>query len=197
MMKRNTNRGLTFIETIIWISVFTMAMGALTVSLLSFYRANTYTIEQAQAVSDARRGIEKTISALREATYASDGAYPIEAIDPAEITFYSDIDGDVFVEQLRFYIEGTELKQEMVEPAGNPLSYLGAGTQSTISRNVRNIDQAITTFHYYDTAGNEILDMNQVTDVRFITVDLVVNVSPERLPNELTIRSSATLRNLR
>ena len=110
--------------------------------------------------------------------------------------FYSDIDDDNLVEGVRFFIEGTQLKQGITEPSGVPLSYDGAETVSVISSHVRNIEQSVTAFHYFDNTGMEITDYNKVDEVRFVTMNLVVNVSPDRLPNQLTLRSSATLRNV-
>lgn len=192
----NKNRGLTLIETLVWVSVFVMAMGAIVLSLLSFYRANTYTLEQAGAVSEARRGIEKSVQIMREISFASDGAYPIVSIAPNQFYFYSDIDSDPLVERVRIFTEDTFLKQGLTKASGDPLTYSGAEIVTTISEDVRNVDQSVDVFHYYDSTGSEILN-GDITEVRFVTVDLVVNVSPDKLPNQLTLRSSATLRNLR
>jgi type II secretory pathway pseudopilin PulG len=194
--KYSSVRGLTYIETLVWISVFVMAMSAIVISLLSFYRANSYTIEQAQAVSEARRGIEKSVQMMREISFASDGAYPIVSIAPNQFYFYSDVDTDPLVERIRIFTEETFLKQGLTKASGDPLTYSGSEIVTTISENVRNIEQDVDVFHYFDSTGAEITD-SDITEVRFVTIDLVVNVSPDKLPNQLTLRSSATLRNLR
>ena len=193
-MKR---RGFTLIETLVWIAIFVFAMGALIVSLLSFYDANTYTLAQAQAISDARRGIEGTVKIIREASIASDGAFPVVSIGEHSFTLYSDIDDDPQIERVRFFIEGTDIVRGVLKPSGSPLAYIGVETESVLSGNIRNLDQGVTTFRYYDEAGGEIIDYDNAAGARFVEINLVVNVSPERLPNELTIRSSATLRNIK
>lgn len=190
-------RGMTFIEVLVWISVFLAAMWAIVGSILSFYRANTYTLEQAQAVSEVRRSIERVVATIREANYSNEGAYPVVSIGPNSITFYADIDTDPVAERVRYFIEGTELKRGVVDPTGDPPNYGVAETVSTVAYFIRNITQSVTTFRYYDAAGAQITNMNDLTDVRFVRIDTVVNVSPDKLPNELTLRSSATLRNLR
>jgi type II secretory pathway pseudopilin PulG len=192
----NKNLGLTFIETLVWVAIFVMAMSAIVISLLSFYRANTYTIEQAQAVSEVRRGIEKSVQMMREISFASDGAYPIISIAPNQFYFYSDIDSDPLVERIRIFTEDTFLKQGLTKATGDPLTYSGVETVTIISEDIRNVEQSVDVFHYYDESGAEIID-SDITEVRFVTVDLVVNVRPDKLPNQLTLRSSATLRNLR
>jgi len=84
----------------------------------------------------------------------------------------------------------------VLEPSGDPLVYTDAETSSVVSNQVRNVANSITTFTYYDEDGILITDYARAADVRFVRLDLVVNVNPNRLPNELTLRSSATLRNL-
>ena len=196
-MKTKVLKGMTFIEVLVWISVFLMAMWAIVGSILSFYRANSYTLEQAQAVSEARRGIERVIAVIREANYSSEGAYPIIAMGTSTLSFYADIDADPLVERVRYFVEETKLKQGVIDPAGDPPTYTSPETITTVSDYIRNIGQGITTFHFYNATGTEITVMSNVTDLRFVRMDTVVNVSPDKLPNELTLRSSATLRNIR
>lgn len=183
-------------ESLIWVAVFIVAMMALIVSLLSFYRANTYTLEQAQAVSDARRSIESVVEHLREADYANDGAYPIASMSTSSITFYANIDADASFERVHYYVEESSLKRGVLKPSGTPAAYTGAEEVTVISPYIRNIQQGIDTFHYFDSAGVEVVDMGDTTAVRFVRLDMIVNVSPARLPNELTVRSSAALRNI-
>ena len=56
--------------------------------------------------------------------------------------------------------------------------------------------EATTLFRYYDEDGVEVLDNIGIADVRYIVVDLVINVDPVRNPGEFTLRSSAALRNI-
>jgi len=190
------SRGITFIESLIWVAVFVVAMMALIVSLLSFYRANTYTLEQAEAVTDARRSIEHVIQTLREADYSNEGAYPIVSMSTSSVMFYADVDGDPFLERVHYYLDGTVLRRGLLDPTGDPPVYTGSETVSTVSPYVRNASQDLNVFRFFDENGDEITDLSRVVDVRFVRMDVIVNVSPSRLPNELTIRSSASLRNL-
>lgn len=191
------SRGMTFIEVLVWISVFLAAMWAIVGSILSFYRANTYTLEQAQAVSEARRSIETVVKVIREANYSSEGAYPVIAMSTSSLSFYADIDSDLFVERVRYFVEGNELKQGVIDPVGDPPVYTAPETITIAAYYIRNISQVVDTFRYYNSAGAQINDMSRVTDLRFVRMDTIVNVSPDKLPNELTLRSSATLRTLR
>jgi hypothetical protein len=189
-------RGITFIEVLVWVTVFTFAMLAITSTLITFYRSNAYTIEQGLAVESARRGMARTVREMREIQYASNGAYPIVSIAQDSFTFYSDVDSDTAIERVRYVVEGTDFVRYVLDPTGDPLAYTGTETSSVVSDEVRNLGNNITTFTYYDTDGAVITDYSRAVYVRFVRLDLVVNVNPNRLPNELTLRSSATLRNL-
>jgi len=192
-----TKKGFTLIETLTFIVVFTLVMIVIVSSVLYFYRSNTYTIEQSFAVNNARKGIEFMVRDIREATYSDLGSYPL--IDGSEylIYFYSDIDRDDNVERIRYFLDGTNLKKGVTESSGNPLSYDdGNETVSIISEEVRNGEQSTSIFRFYDSTGGEIFNVPlNLTSVAFVTVNLVVNINPARLPNEFTLRSSAALRN--
>lgn len=190
------SRGITFIETIIWIAVFISAMLATVSALLYFYRTNSYAIEQATATVSAQSGLEQIMRTIREGAYSSQGAFPIVSIDEHDFVFYADIDDDALIERVHYYIDGTDLMRGTLEAAGNPPDYVGSEAMSVVARHVRNVEQEITTFHYFDELGNEITNYDNWTAVRFVQVALAVNVTAEALPNQFTLISSAAIRNL-
>ncbi len=184
------------IETLVWIAVFISAMLAIVTTLLYFYRTNAYAIEQASATASAQRGLEQIVRTIREGAYSSQGAFPIVSIAANDFVFYADIDSDVLIERVHYYIQGTNLIRGVVEATGNPPDYTGAETVTTVADYVRNITQGVSTFRYYDELGSEITNYTNWTAVRFVKVTLVVNVNVATLPNQLTIDSSAAIRNL-
>jgi len=188
---------MTLIEAIVWISITTVTMGAIVLSVISFYRANTYTLEQAQAVSAARRSFETVVATIREASFASDGAYPVVSMATSSFAFYADIDDDPLIERVRYTITNTTMEKRVLDPTGDPPTYSGTETMSVVTNHIRNEEQGVDGFTYYDKEGSQITDLTDISALRFVRLTTVVNVSPDRLPNELTMRSSATLRNLR
>ncbi|MCR4330579.1 MAG: type II secretion system GspH family protein [Patescibacteria group bacterium] len=195
----HTEKGLTFIEAIVVIAVFSIVMIALTSSIRYFYRANAYNIEQSLSVNNARKGIEYMVRDIREATYSDEGSYPIIDVDSTSIYFYSDVDRDNNVERIRYFLEGILLKKGVTESSGDPLTYHDMDeVVSIVSEYVQNENQGVPIFRYYDNTGGEILNYGaNITSIAFITVNLIVNINPARLPNEFTLRSSATMRNLK
>lgn len=189
-------RGVTFVETLIWISVFTVAMLAIVTTIMSFYRTNRYTLEQADAVTSAQRALEETVKTIREGAYSSQGAFPIVSIAASDFVFYADVDDDALIERVHYYISGTTLMRGILNPSGNPPDYTGVETTAVIAEYVRNTDQGLSTFRYYDEIGSEITNYTNWTAVRFVSVNLAINVNPATLPNQLTLNSSAAIRNL-
>jgi type II secretory pathway pseudopilin PulG len=97
-------KGFTLIETIVTISVFFLIFGLITTFIVSNYRTQGYAKEQAQAVDEARRGIEVMVRDIRGAKIGADGSYPIERADDKQFIFYNDIDGDGKVERVRYFL---------------------------------------------------------------------------------------------
>lgn len=188
---------MTLIETVVWVSITLSAMLAIVTSVQYFYRTNNYAVEQAAAVSSAQRGIETMVKTMREASYSSNGAYPVIAIATSSVTFFADIDSDPYIERLRFFVEGNSLKRGIIDPSGDPPVYTNPETIVSVSDYVRNFDQNVTTFRYYDVNGTLMTDLTDISALRFIEVTIVVNINPFRLPNQFTLRSTAALRNLR
>ena len=197
-MKPITHRGFTFLEAIVATSIVTIVMVAIVNSVLFFYRANTSSIEQAYQIDSARRGIEFMVRDLREMSHGDNGAYPILEMASTSVTFYSDTDKDASVEQITYDVSATTtLTRTVVDASGTPPEYTGGGVSSIVSTFVRNLEEVQPIFRYYDGTGTEITNYDDVANVRSVTVNIVVNIQPIRRPDEFTLRSSATLRNLR
>lgn len=188
--------GLTMIETLVWIFLFIAAMSAVVLTLVYFYRTNLYSISQASAISSAQRGLEQVVRTIREGAYSSEGAFPIVSIAANDFVFYADIDTDSLIERVHYYISGSNLVRGIIEPTGNPPAYTSAEATSTIAQYVRNVDQGLTTFRYYDELGSEIVNYANWTAVRFVKVALTIDVDPIKLPDGVTFGSSTAIRNL-
>lgn len=177
---------------IVTIAIFSLIMVAIIDSVLFFYRANNSSLEQSMQVHSARRGAELLVQNIREATFADDGSYPVNDIATSSITFFSDTEGDSSVERVSYTLEGTTLFRTIT-----PAPYTGTGATSVVSDYVRNTEEGVSLFRYYDINGDEIVDFSETGRVRSVTIDLVVNIRPVRAPHEFTLRSSATIRNLK
>lgn len=188
-------QGLTIIETLVYVAIFTLAIGVVSGLLIYFYRTNAYTIQQGYAVESARKGIEIMVREIKEATYSDSGAYPLIEADEQILSFYSDIDKDDNVEMVRYYLNGSDFERGETEAVGDPPIYeMENEVVSVISDNVRNGVHPI--FAYYNASSTEIVDLEILTDIKLVRASLIVNIDPNRSPEEFTLISSAQLRNL-
>ena len=191
-------RGFTLVEAVVVVAI-TAVVGASLLSVIrNFYRANAYIFEATASVDSARRGLGTTLSAIREASYADDGNYPISAAATSSITFYSDIDSDGGIERVRVYTINGTLYRTIINASGNPPSYSGQTTSTTtIATYVRN-GTSTPIFKYYDSQGVQLSTTSpSLSQIASVAATLMVDINPNRAPNVLTITGSATLRNLR
>lgn len=194
----HTNRGFTLLEVLVLVAVLIMIVIAIVASTRYVYRGQRFAFEQADATRSARAGIEQAVRDIREASFADNGAYPVFSMATSTITFYSDFDNDQSAERVRYFLDGTDLKKGVVDASGDPPTYATSSEViSTISDNLRNEATNTPLFTYYDTAGALMSDYTEVDELAFVLVRLVVNLHPERAPEDFELRSSATLRNVR
>jgi Tfp pilus assembly protein PilW len=192
-----TKRGISLIETVTVIAIVPVIMIAIANSVLFFYKANTVSIEQAYQVDHARKGVTLLVRDIREASYADNGAYPLAAMASTSITFYSDTDRDNQTERITYEITGTSLKRAVLDPSGSPTTYTGSAATTSVSEYIRNIEDGVPAFRYYDKDNIEVADAAHIADVVSVSVMTVINIVTTRAPGEFTLKSSATLRNLR
>lgn len=197
MMNRSHIGGYTLVEMIIVIGITLSVMLVVMNSVLTFYRLNTNTFEQTVQVDQARRGVEYLVRDVREAAYADDGAFPIIATGTTSVSFYSDTDRDASAERIRYFLDGTTLKKGVTNAVGSPPAYTDTEQISTVAEYIRNAQQNIPVFRFYNASSTEVAAGATTSAVRFITVDLVVNVDVNRLPGQFTLHSSAMIRNLK
>lgn len=180
-------------------AVSTILMLVVTFSVVSIYRSNGYAIAQAQEIDTARRGLQTWAQDAREMDFGANGAYPIVSAGAHSISFYADIDPDVITEFIEYELSSTTLYRRVHKVSGFPAVYDTSNPQIfTLSEYVQNELEGVQTFRYYNNSGDEIINPNaQLTDIRYITIELVVNIDPVRSPGEFVLTGSATPRNLK
>jgi len=97
--------GMTLIEAIIVIAISSVVMVTVVASIRLVYQGNRFALEQADSIRSARRGVEYMVRDIREAAYSDIGDYPVIAYGQNSFTFFSDIDRDASIEQVRYFLE--------------------------------------------------------------------------------------------
>ncbi len=179
------------------IVIFTMIMGVISAFIVMGYRTQSYTWQQSLAIDEARKGIETMVKEIREARPGDDGSYILQKADNYEFIFYSDIDKDAATERVRYFIQGTDFKKGVINPStSSPIIYpLDKEEIFTLSQYARNQPPI---FHYYDGDGNEITQLPaRLKDTKLMKVYLVINVNPNRPPQDFILESAVQIRNLK
>jgi len=193
--------GLSLIESLVAIAVFILALAALLTFIMGLYRAHSYTFQQAQAIEEARNGIEIMIKEIREAKMGDDGSYIIEKADDYEFIFYSDIDKDGETERVRYFIDGTDFKKGVINPTGFPPRYITNPQNSNYSESIFILSKYVRNqppiFRYFDSNLNELPAPARLKDTKLMKVYLVINVDPNKPPQDFVLESEVQLRNLK
>lgn len=199
----NFQKGASLIETIVMVGIFTLVILALNVLILQSYRAYHYNFQQMTAINEARKGIELMVKEIREARNGDDGSYPLEEAGDFQFIFYSDIDKDVAVERVRYFLDGTNFKKGVVEPNGDPPEYILTNEiVTTISQYVRNSTNT-PIFKYYngdwpgDTINNPLPTLTRLKETKLMHVYLKINVDSGRPPDDFELESDTQIRNLK
>ena len=192
--------GFTLLEVIMVIVINTILVIAITASIQSIYKNNSYTFEQANEVEAARRSIGIWVRDAREMTLGADGSYPVEVLQNNKMGFYSDVDRDSSVEYVEYTLSGTTLTKKTYNPVGNPPVYSTstADLTETLSTYVQNGSQGVPVFTYYNATGT-VLSSPQamLSDMRYVVMKVIVNIDPVRSPGEFMLHASAAPRNLK
>ncbi|MAZ56267.1 hypothetical protein CL653_00540 [bacterium] len=199
VQRKTKSAGLSLMEVVVVSALFALMMGVVMGGVQYMYKQNAYTISQAYQVQNARKGVTSLVRDIREMTHSDNGAFPLSVMDEHEIGFYSDIDRDDSVEFVKYeLVADTTLYKYVYEASGSPATYNLDSPDSTliVSEYVQNLDQNESTFQYYDTVGNPVTSADNLSNVRYIVVQVIVNIDPIRDPGQYMLRSSAALRNI-
>jgi len=190
---------MTLVETVMAIGIYTILILAISGSVTSLYQTNSYALGQANEVDNARRGVTQWNRDVKEMTQGEDGTYPVAVIEEHKLGYFSDTDQDTSVEYVEYILATTTLTKYTYNAAGVPATYDFSTPDEvqTLSLFVQNINQSTSTFAYFDEAGTALSSTSPLVNVKYITVQIIVNIDPLRSPGEFMLRSSVAPRNLK
>lgn len=192
-----TTRAFTLVETLVIIAATAIVSITLGSLLAYFYKTNSYALEQSTAVEQARRGVENSMSHLREASYGSDGSYPIKSADGSSVVFYANTNNDSVIERVSYTLINGVFYRAVATPTGNPVTYVNPTiATSTIATSVVN-NGTTPVFRYFDKDGLELSVPVDISKVASVKTTIVVDVNVNRAPISFTLSGGATLRNLK
>jgi prepilin-type N-terminal cleavage/methylation domain-containing protein len=191
ILLKQTIKGFTLVEIIVTTGIFAVVVMLFGSYVVQSYQAIRFVEESNDAIENAKNAIQIMNKELREANGGEDGSYLISVANAQELVFYSDLDIDDATEKIRYFLDGTNLKKEVIEPTGSPL-YSGSAVITTLSQYVQN--GATPIFTYFKSDNTTATD---IQSIRRIHTFLEVNVDPAQAPNHYIIETNVHLRNLR
>jgi prepilin-type N-terminal cleavage/methylation domain-containing protein len=199
-----SQRGLTLVEMLIAIVIFSLILIGTLLLLKYIYKNYGYVMEQGLSLNGVQKGIKVLTDDVRGARSADSGAYPIVSADKFDFVFYANIDNDIITERVHYYLQNQEIKKGITKPSGTPPSYpSGDQTTTTLVTHVVNT-AAQPLFYFFDTnypadqINNPIVvPVSDVGKVRLVKMDMFYNLNPFRAPDNVRLESFVEMRNLK
>lgn len=196
---RNASRGFTTLELVVVMGITSLVLLAVVSFIVSMFRTTRSINASLTAVEQSRRTVKMFTDELRTASPSATGAYPIAAATGGSFTFYSDIDRDDYVERLRYFMDGTNLKRGYLKPSGDPLTYSEANeVVYTVAQFISN-PGAI--FSYFDEDYNgqtaPLTIPPNIPDIRLVRIRLQIDQHPTEPPGPYELLSEVSIRSLK
>lgn len=189
-MNRNKKYGFTIIEILVVMAITSIIILIFNQFLITGFKSTKFNMEQEEAISEARNGLDVITKEIRGANSSDNGSYAISEISTSSFVFYNDVNKDGKREKIRYYLDGYDLKKAITQPGLNS-DYTGTSTVSVLSKYINN--RGVSIFKYYDSSNTE---TSLIDRIKLISIELYVNVTPQRAPDDYILKTSITFRNL-
>lgn len=197
------HKGMTLIEMLVTISIFTIIMIAVSTFARNVIVYNRSSFNNLTGAQNSQVILKVMARELRSASPGNNGSYPIVQAATSSITFFADTDDDGLKEQIRYFLTGLTLKKGSIKPSGSPLSYSsGSEVLTTLADNLKN-GTSTSLFEYYNdtydgTSGSTPLSQPvTVTAISLVKVNLLIGLDPNDPIAPILYSSQITLRNLK
>lgn len=198
---KDLNKGFTLLELIVAIGIFVLIAGSAVWLIINGFRYNRVVWNHLESQNDGRRAVREVVDVVRRAEESSLGGFAIKTAGDYELTIYANEDEDDYVEQVRFFLDGTDFKKGVIKPVGSPLSYVGEEVETLLARNVVNESYMVPLFLYYDSgyngAGLALTQPVDITTTTAVRVQLEIEKDPDESPVPLHVESLVSVRNLK
>ena len=193
------NRGFTLVEILVAMGIGTSILVLATFFAIDITDFGLFLGERLETERDLERTIRVFIVEARSMTNAANGSYPIGAAQHDSFTFYTDVDADGTVEQVRYFLNGTEIQKGITEPSGTPAVYDPADEE--VRTAVRYVVPGPDIFTYWGEGWiGEMASLSQpidLSDIRLVRMRATVDKDTAVPPGPSTQSIHVTIRNLR
>ncbi len=197
-------KGLTLIEVMVSISIFTICIAGFSLLFINSIKSNAYILEMGKTSMAISNGANDLTDFIRKAKQGDNGNYAIVSAEDNSLTIYADYDSDDSTERLHFFLEDQKVKIGITDPEGSVVKTYPSGDQTIIivADHILNGTED-KLFSYYnrdypaDTENNPIdMAINDISNIRMVEIFLKMNIDPNRAPDNVEMRSFVEMRNL-
>ena len=194
---KNKKNGLTLVDTLFVVAIFTLIMGVLTLFSKNIWTYNSFINTELEAVDTGRMALKTMTAEIRTASSGNNGSYAINLASATSFTFYSDIYDDGLKEKVRYFLNGTNLQKGVIIPTGSPLGYTGSEIVTTIVSNVTNASIFSYYDRNYDGATVALSSPIDVSAVRLVKITVTIDKNQNTPPAPVTVSTQVSIRNIK
>ena len=216
--------GLTLVELAVTMALLGVILVPAMNFMISTQKAEKIANDATQQQQSARLAIEQFTRWMREADYPQGHTYQdsqiFRAASDMDVTFYSDVDGSGINEKIRYWLDTStsQIMRTVTQPdcSISPCSYTDQNIVAStvpVIQYVRNNDLSACSssgsmplFTYYKqdpgTLGvypsplaTPVGDINDLIDIYYVKISVVVDVTPGKSPTCQTLTTSVQIRN--
>lgn len=196
------NEGFTLPELLLTGSIFALIVAGVAGFAVLYFGNYSFSFEENQAINVAQTAITNMSAELREARSSTEGAWPLVLTEDTALTFYSDITDDGLTDRVRYFMDGTDLRKGIIEPATAPPFYRPEDEYyRTVATNVDTSSGPI--FTYYnddwpsDVVNNPLQGTTRSAATRYISIKLRIDLSPGASAPPFELTGGVQLRGLK
>lgn len=189
--------GYTLIEMLVVVAIILIVVPTLFASIQSLYNSHASTLSESLALIETTNAVGAIVRDVRSAVYSEDGALPVAEISTSTLTLYTDTDFDGRVERVRYFLNNKTIFKGIIEPTLASDYPLASETISTLITNVVNENTNTPLFRYYTSTSSEITTLTNTLGVRRVEVTVTGSSYFRSKTSEISLRSSASIRNLK
>jgi type II secretory pathway pseudopilin PulG len=218
----HTEAGTTLVELSVVVALLAVVVAPAYLFLTSSQRNQRVVDESVRQQQDARIALETFSRSLREATYPQGLSYSESSLFYAaaanDVSFYTDVGNDGLIDKVRYFLDtatSTVLRTVTVPDCSSGCSYGDTATSSTskVVSTVRNADLSVCAgqsgskplFEYFSVdrgsgastqigSGGTIANL---VEINYVSMTVVVDITPEKSPTCQSIDTAVSLRNWR
>lgn len=198
MKKEHKKKGMTIVEMLVAIAIFTMGIAGFTMLFSKTWKSYSFALEEGESSSMGSNAIQKITKELRKIRYGADNVVgPIAAGSDDSLTVYLNDDADTNIERVHYFLDNQQLKKGVTDPTGT--TYPTNDQVVTVMANYVMNTNAQPVFQYYPK--NDFVNPMDTTsldipNVRLIRVHLWINIKPLTAPENVNFETFVYPRNI-